>query len=99
MKYLIVEKEKGVFLGAYRSIHLFAKDNIFPIIKAPSFDTQQLAEFYIAQTFSGDGLQYGVIEIDSKDKYVSLVEIIKQGYAEYTHDLIDNLPMISEKFH
>ena len=99
MRYLIVEKEKGLFLGSFRNAALFAKGNIFGIIKAPSFDTEADAEHYIANYLLKDERQYGVIAVDSKDKYVSIIDIIKQGFGAYTHELIDFLPMISEATH
>ncbi len=99
MKYLIVEKDRGLFLGAYRNNFLFARNNIFPIVKAPSFDTEQDAEYYIENYLKTDGRTYGVIQVESKDKYVSVIDVIKAGYKEYTHNLIDFLPMDSEAIH
>ena len=99
MRYLIIEKEKGLFLGAFRQIYIFAKGNIFSIVRAPSFDTENEAMAYIARVFDGDGGEYGVIAIDAKDKYVSIIDVIKQGYGAFTHELIDLLPMISESVH
>lgn len=99
MRYLIVEKDKGVFLGSVRSSFLFAKYNIFPVVKAPSFDSEASAEYYIENYLPKEDRQYGVIQIDVTDKYVSIVDIIKQGYAEYTHELIDFMPMQSEAIH
>jgi hypothetical protein len=99
MRYLIVEKEKGLFLGSFKNVALFADSNVFPIIKVPSFDTTNDAEHYIANYLPKEAKQYGVIEIKSNTKYVSIIEIIRQGYAEYTHGLIDYLPMQSENVH
>lgn len=101
MRYLIVEKERGLFLGAYKNLFLFARSNIFPIVRAPSFESLQDAEYYIASYLKteNDGRTYGVIEVESKDKYVNVVDVIKAGYKEYTHDLIDFLPMQSEAIH
>ncbi len=99
MKYLIVEKDRGLFLGAYRNNFLFARNNIFPIVKAPSFDTEQDAEYYIENYLKTDERTYGIIQVQSKDKYVSVIDVIKAGYKEYTHNLIDFLPMDSEAIH
>lgn len=99
MRYLIIEKEKGLFLGAFRGKYLFAKNNIFPITKAPSFETLKEAEFYISSHLNTDEKEYGVIEVNAKDRYISIVEIIKQGYSEYTHEMIDFIPMLSEEIH
>lgn len=103
MRYLIVEKTKGVFLGAYSIFALFAKNDKFGIVKAYSFSTKQDAEEYIEDSLkaslASEGLEFSVIEIDSKDEYVKVEDIIKQGYGEYTHMMMDNLPMISESVH
>lgn len=99
MRYIVVEKERGLFLGSFKNVALFAKSNVFPIIKVPSFDSADDAEYYIAHYLPKEAKQYGVIEIESKDKYVSVIDIIKQGYAEYTHGLIEFLPMQSESMH
>jgi hypothetical protein len=99
MRYLIVEKERGLFLGAYRDYYLFARNNIFPIGKAPSFDTEADAEYYIKNYLQSNDRVYGVIQIDTKGKYVSIIDILKAGYSEYTHNLIDFIPMPSEAIH
>jgi len=99
MKYLIVEKDRGLFLGAYRNNFLFARNNIFPIVKAPSFDSEEDAAYYIENYLKTTERTYGIIQVESKDKYVSVIDVIKAGYKEYTHNLIDFLPMDSEAIH
>lgn len=99
MRYLIVEKDRGIFLGSFKSISLFAKGNIFGITKAPSFEKEEDAEYYIGYHLPKEERQYGIIEIKSDEKYISIIDIIKQGYGEYTHDLIEFLPMQSESIH
>lgn len=101
MRYLIVEKERGLFLGAYKQYFLFARNNIFPIVRAPSFESLEDAEYYIAAHLKKeeDDRTYGVIEVESKDRYVGIIDILKAGYKEYTHELIDFLPMQSEAIH
>jgi len=99
LKYLIVEKDRGLFLGAYKNIFLFARNNIFPVVKAPSFDSEEDAEYYIDNYLKMDERTYGIIKVQSKDKYVSVIDVIKAGYKEYTHNLIDFLPMDSEAIH
>lgn len=99
-RFLIVEKDKGLFLGSLEKMHLFARDNIFPVQKVPSFSTENEAMSYIVYMFGDkDENQYGVIEVDFSHRYVPIVEVIKQGYSEHTHRLIDYLPMISEEIH
>lgn len=99
MRYLIIEKDLGLFLGVYQGVFIFAKGNVFPIVKAPSFDSEQDAEYYIAKYFPKGGKTYGVIKVESKDKYVGVADILKAGYKEYTHEMIDFIPMISGAIH
>lgn len=99
MRYIIIEKDRGLFLGSAYQMHIFAKENIFNIVKVPSFDSEIKAMSYIAHSFGDDGYEYGVIAVEAKDKYVNIIDIIKQGYGEYTHNLMDLLPMVSESVH
>lgn len=99
MRHLIIEKDLGVFLGYYKGFFLFAKDSILPITKAPSYDTIEEAEYYISQYLPKKDKKYGVITVDSKDRYINVIELIKQGYSNYTHNMIDHLPMLSESVH
>jgi hypothetical protein len=99
MRYLIIEKDRGLFLGTYREVSLFAKGNIFSIAKAPSFRSEDEAMSYIEHVLSHDKGGYGVIAINSNELYIGVIDIIKAGYGEYTHDLIDALPMISRSIH
>ena len=99
MRYMIVDKEKGLFLGTLNDYHMFAKGNIFTVIKAPSFDTEEKAMTYIAYISKLGGFDLGVISLDTNQKYVNITEVIKQGYGDYTHDLINFLPMLSEEIH
>lgn len=99
MRHIIIEKDLGLFLGYYKGLFLFAKESVLPVTKAPSYDTIEEAEYYISQYLPKKDKKYGVITINSKDRYVTVVEIIKQGYSDYTHSMIDYLPMLTETMH
>lgn len=99
MRYLIIEKELGLFLGVYQGTFIFAKTNVFAIVKAPSFNSDKDAEFYIAKYFPKENKRYGTIDIETENQYVSIVDVIKAGYKDYTHGLIDFIPMLSETIH
>jgi len=99
MRYLIVEKELGLFLGVYQNIFIFAKTNVFPIVKAPGFNSVEDAEYYIAKYFPKENKTYGVIDVETNDKYVNIIDVIKSGYKEYTYNLIDFIPMLSGAIH
>lgn len=100
MRYLIVEKTEGLFLGVFYNTLWFAKENPWPAVKAPSFATEKEAMSFIARSLpKDDGQKYGVISVDAKERYVDIVDIIKAGYSEFTHELMDNIPMISKEIH
>lgn len=100
MRYIIVDEERGVFLGSFNQYALFAKNDILGSTKAFSFDTKDDAEEYIESAFAKNKkAKCKVIEVEGKNKYVCVEDIIKQGYGMYTHYLVDNLPMQSESFH
>lgn len=99
MRYLIVEKDLGLFLGVYQNIFIFAKDNFFPIIKSPGFNSVEDAEYYIAKYFPKENRKYGVISIDTSDKYVNVVDVLRAGYEEYVYNMIDFIPMPSGAIH
>ncbi len=99
MRHLIIEKDLGLFLGYYKGIFLFAKESILPVTKSPSYDSVEEAEYYISQYLPKKDRKYGVVSVISKDKYVNVIELIKQGYSEYTHNMIDYLPMLTETMH
>jgi hypothetical protein len=99
MRYAIVEKDNGLFLGYHRGIFLFARENFFPVVKVPSYDTLEEAEYYISTYLPKKNKKYNVIEVNSKDRYLNLVDLIKQGYAEYTHKMLEFLPTLNDTIH
>jgi hypothetical protein len=39
------------------------------------------------------------VEIESSGQYVDVIDLIKSGYTQYTHDMVDALPMDNETIH
>lgn len=108
MRYMIAEKELGLFLGTHMNsivgdksklFAIFAGTDIFGIAKATSFDTQEDAQLYIDEFLSKRYDNLFVLPIESKEKYIDVVSIIKAGYAQYTHGMMDNIQMQSEAIH
>jgi hypothetical protein len=99
MRHLIIEKDLGLFLGYYKGLFLFAKENVLPVTKVPSYESIEEAEYYISQYLPKKNKKYGTIKVATKERYVSVVEIVKQGYTDYTHDMINYLPMLTETIH
>lgn len=99
MRYLIVEEQKGVFLGAYNKFALFAENDGLGMTKAYSFDSKLKAQQYIDKSFEKDDCIYKIVEIDANTTYVKVEDMILQGYGKYTHYLMDNIPMKSGAIH
>lgn len=99
-RYMIVEKERGVFLGMYSVFALFAKNEKFGITKAFCFENKEDAVTYIKEVLNdGEDMEFDVVVVECKDKYIGVLEIIKQGYGKYTHRMLENVPMISTQVH
>lgn len=101
MRYIIVDEEQGVFLGAHQKYMIFAKNDIYGMTKAYSFDTLEEAQEYVAKILklSKNKFNSKVIEIDVKARYVKIEDLIRRGYGKYTHNLMDNIPMLSTAVH
>ena len=108
MRYMIADEDFGVFLGTHMSTligdknriyAIFAKTDMFGIYKATSFDTDVDAGLYIDDFLSKGYDKLSVVPIESKEKYVCVSKIIKAGYEKYTHDMMDNMPMLSDAVH
>lgn len=99
MRYIIVEETLGVFIGSYRQVALFAKNDVFGFTKAFCFEKYSEAEEYLELFNKDENFVYSVVEINANSKYVNVEDLIKQGYGKYTHYMMDNIPMISEATH
>lgn len=99
MRYIIIEEKLGVFIGSYKQVALFAKNDIFGFTRVFSFDKREEAEEYINLFKQDDDHVYKIAEVESKTKYVKVEDLIKQGYGDYTHYMMDGIPMTSELTH
>lgn len=109
MRYMIADEDFGVFLGTHMSTPLaeeksklyaiFARNEMFGIYKATSFDNEEDAKIYIDEFLSKGFDKLRILPIESKEKYICASKIIKAGYEKYTHDMMDNMPMLSEDIH
>jgi hypothetical protein len=66
LRYIIHEKDKGIFLGDYLGKPLFSNNLIFPIIKAYSFKTLEEAQDFVRNVLCPeiprDGHRESVVE-------------------------------------
>lgn len=98
-RYLVIDKEMGVFLGTYLKFALFAANDGFDVVKAFSFESEDAAHKFVAMNTSLEEDDYFVAPIETKDKYVSVIDVIKAGYGKHTHNMVNNLQMISYSEH
>lgn len=84
-----------------RVIALFSGNNIFDLTKAAAFFTERDADdymkAYIKRPYSGAFV--AVVESDSKEPYVDVIDLIKSGYGKYVEDMVDAIPMPNQLFH
>lgn len=112
MRYLIVDEDYGVFLGSRLlsgSISdddseiaiIFSKTSPYVVRKAVSFEKISDAERYIEFLELGnpDYESLSVIEVEGDERYVDIIDIVKEGYGEYVKDMVDCMPMQSIEIH
>jgi hypothetical protein len=99
MRYTIVEEDLGFFLGALKNYGIFAKNDIFGLSKAFSFETRQDAEEFIADWMDTNEKDFLIIEIETDEKYIDVTDLLRRGYSKYTHGMMDSIEMISTEIH
>jgi hypothetical protein len=99
VKYVIIEEDLGFFLGSFQKFGLFAKNDVLGISKAITFDSEQEANDYINEYLGRERGDWKIVTIDTNETYVSVVDLIKNGYEKYTHKMVDSLPMVSTQIH
>lgn len=96
MRYIIIEQDRGIFLGNYEGIQIFSNELIFPIIKACSFRSLTEVE-KIMRFIEGDDLK--VAEINYNERYIPIDILIKAGYSDYTGLMLRFVPNYSDTIH
>lgn len=99
MRYIIIEKKLGVFVGQFDVYAVYAKNEIFGLERVVSFADKKTAVKYIEEFLNKEDREFAIEAIDSKNKYVSIKDIIKTGFGEHTHKMMDNIEMQSLSVH
>lgn len=99
MRYAVVEEELGFFLGAFQKFGVFAKTDVFGLNKAYSFRTEEEANEFIDEYLGRDRGDWFVVAINTDNKYIDVIDLLKNGYGKYTHNMMDNLSMTSMQVH
>lgn len=95
---LLIEKDRGVFIGAVAGYAIFSKDPI-GLSRAYTFESPEIAKNFVSSSLSHFANNAIYVEIDLKEQYASCIDIIKAGYGEHVHHMIDGLYMPSEEVH
>lgn len=101
-RYIITDNELGIFLGTYtgedlgaddgRMYACFAANNPFNLTTACSFSSENVARYFIRDTFSPRKReQLDVVPVETESEFPSVVDIIKSGYGDLTYDMIDGM--------
>lgn len=98
-RYMILEEKKGVFLGMYLSIPIYASDERLNAIKAYTFENRLMAEEFIKTDLTDNRLAFSVVEVEAVGSYIHVAEIIRQGFGLYTHRMMNNIEMSSTMVH
>tara|TARA_B110000977_G_scaffold201814_1_gene298898 strand:+ start:3624 stop:3923 length:300 start_codon:yes stop_codon:yes gene_type:complete len=99
MRYTIAEENLGFFLGAFKNQGVFAKTDVFGLSKAISFSTKEEAEEFIDDHMYKAKEEWLVIGIETDSKFVHVVDLLKNGYHQYTHNMVDSIEMSSTEIH
>lgn len=99
-KYSIICEKRGVFLGTHEKYGFFSNMYDFGLYKAPTFEDFKTAKDYAERVLNEEN-EYEFIfpKFETNDKYVSCIEFIKNGYGNYTGNMIENLPNYVDTMH
>jgi hypothetical protein len=95
---VLIEKDRGVFIGAFSGYAIFSKDPI-GLSRAYAFKSTEIAKDFVSVSLKHFANNTIYVELDLKEEYASCVDLIKAGYGEYVHHMIDGLYMPSEEIH
>jgi hypothetical protein len=99
MRYIIIEKELGVFVGQFDIYAVYAKNEMFGLDRVISFESRKIATEIVEEFLNREGKEFSIQAIDTKGKYVKVIDIIKAGFGKYTHHMMDNIMMTSDSLH
>jgi hypothetical protein len=92
-KYCIICKKRGVFLGTDENYGFFSMMYDYGLHSAPLFTNIKDAVKYATDILDlKDEHIFFYAEFDVEKKFISCVDLIKEGYGDYTGDMISNLP-------
>jgi len=92
-RYILICSQRGVFLGCDSHYAYFSRYNPLEAWRAASFSSAEAALEFCKETLTQmPGCTFSVGEVETKDKYVSVVDMIRAGYADAVGDMFMHLP-------
>lgn len=89
---IIVEKDRGIFLGNYNNVAVFSKHDFLESTRAYGFKSKAAAESFVEEFLPQLKETTEYIDIPTDDfMHVGVVDIIKAGYPHYTEEMFMNL--------
>ena len=102
-RYILADRDMGVFLGTYdgrelgyeddgRVFACFSSNNPFNLTTACSFRTQTAAETFAKDMFApSKQKKLTALEVETESEFPSVVDIIKAGHASAAGDMLEIL--------
>lgn len=102
-RYILADKDMGVFLGTYEAAELgyeddgrvfacFASNNPFNLTTACSFRSLKAAENFARDMFApAKYKKLAALEVETESEFPSVVEIIKSGHYNEASDMLEIL--------
>jgi len=108
MRYVIIDPFEGVFLGTrsdpfsnnnLKIMVLFSKHNVFEITKAASWKTRREANAYRNTYIKPMCPESFIVEIPVDTDFVDVIDLVRAGYGQFAHEMIDSIPMNNTTVH
>jgi hypothetical protein len=96
IRYIVVNEEKGIFLGKLNNMSIFSKEDMFGIFKACSFDDPVKANIVMQ---SLGYTEYSIQKVEAQSEYVTHVELLEGGFKNYVDPMLLNMPMENKTIH
>jgi hypothetical protein len=99
MRYMIYEKEFGLFLGTVDRYAIFSNNNLFGFTKIYTFKNKEVADEYIDRLLGRDRGKWKLIEINWDNEFVDAVDLFRLGYGDYAAGILENMESPSAALH
>jgi hypothetical protein len=102
MRFVIVSKIYGAYIGSMNNLAIFAKRNDIGAYKLASFSSVTTAKEYVNNYLSfedNSDEDYFYVMVETNEKYISCVEMIRLGYQNEIGTMVLNLPTPSVALH